>query len=261
MSVFFDAIRLAWNALKNGQISSKDLNNLLNGHSTNPVDYVADNQKADALTNADVAAGLDNALTGNLDYQRSLAQLMQEQSFSAAEAAKTRDFNAEQAEIARQWEERMSNSSYQRQAADLAAAGFNPALVLNGSGASTPVVSAASAVNPASPSASSPRLGSKAANLILSAVELMSGMAQSNARIAANNEKIKNELYAAVRRLDASQEYNKVLAERNSLNSEKIGLAYDRFYQEFDNPKKAASDYSSSAVYSADKSLHRYNNR
>jgi len=53
--------------------------------------------------------------------------------------------SADQAESQRDWEENMSNSAYQRQVQDLAAAGLNPMLgFMKGSGASTPAGAAGS---------------------------------------------------------------------------------------------------------------------
>lgn len=56
-------------------------------------------------------------------------------------------FNAEQAELQRQWEAQMSNTAHQREVNDLKAAGLNPILSAGGTGASTPVASNASASN------------------------------------------------------------------------------------------------------------------
>ena len=48
------------------------------------------------------------------------------------------NFNAEQAAINRQWQENLSNTAHRREVQDLIAAGFNPLLTTQGSGASTP---------------------------------------------------------------------------------------------------------------------------
>lgn len=57
--------------------------------------------------------------------------------FQQASADKQMDFQSREAQYTRTWEERMSNTAYQRAAADMKAAGINP-LSMSNSGASTP---------------------------------------------------------------------------------------------------------------------------
>lgn len=60
---------------------------------------------------------------------------MNYQTQSAQEAMR---FNAEQAQINRDWQERMSNTAYQRAVTDMKKAGLNPILAFQNGGASTP---------------------------------------------------------------------------------------------------------------------------
>lgn len=58
--------------------------------------------------------------------------------FNAEQAALDREFQSSEAQKLRDWQEELSNTAYQRARKDLEAAGYNPLLVVGGSGASSP---------------------------------------------------------------------------------------------------------------------------
>lgn len=74
--------------------------------------------------------------------------------FNAQQAQWQRDFNASEAWVARQWQEEMANTAYQRQVKDMEKAGLNPMLaVAKGNGAPAPAIGAASSGQASSMSA------------------------------------------------------------------------------------------------------------
>ena len=92
-----------------------------------------------------VTPGLGSAISGGLGFLGS----MQTNATNASNAQAANAFNAQQAQINRDYQTEMSNTAYQRQVADMQAAGLNPMLAyMKGGGASSPSGSTASATVP-----------------------------------------------------------------------------------------------------------------
>jgi len=110
-----------------------------------------------------------------------------------AENQRTRDFSAQQAEIQRQFEERMSNTSFQRGMSDMQSAGLNPILAYSQGGASTPVGASANGAGTAHTADSNPigQMG-RIAQIVLGGVSAgarLSAMSnQTTAKILAQEE-------------------------------------------------------------------------
>lgn len=84
--------------------------------------------------------GVDDLIMGGLSFAGGLYA----QDQTNARQARQEEFNAEQARINRDFQERMSNTQYQRGMADMRAAGLNPMLAYSKGGASSPTGATAS---------------------------------------------------------------------------------------------------------------------
>lgn len=153
----------------------------------------------------------------------SAAQADKQMAFQQASAREAMQFNADQAELSRQWQEMMSNTAHQREIKDLQAAGLNPVLsAMGGSGA--PVTSGATASGYSSQGAK----GDTDTSLSGALVSLFGSMLQSQTAIA--NQAVSARTQEAI--ADRNNSTSRLIAELQSqtqLNSATIAAAASQY--------------------------------
>lgn len=150
------------------------------------------------------------------------AQAQRQMDFQNTSNAKAMAFSAQQAQIARDFEERMSNTAHQREIKDLVSAGLNPILSAT-RGASTPSSPSASGV---SSSGSKGNTDSSMTNMFSGMLQAIIGQATALQTTAMNNQtslettKMTNDISKIISQIGASAQLGS--ANINASTNDKI---------------------------------------
>lgn len=156
---------------------------------------IEENAANGARSVSDVIGSLDegfgtwlNNVTGVTASQKwQTSEREASQAYSTAERLAGQDFTHAENQLARDWQERMSNTSIQRQMADAQAAGVNPYYLFgagNASGAGVPVASGSSGTGQGASGVSAPGSGNSA-SAVSSAIQSLGSLFKEIVKVAA----------------------------------------------------------------------------
>lgn len=166
----------------------------------------------------ELASGGLQAYSSAKQQQTAIEEAQKARDFNAGQAAISRDFSSAEALRQMQFQERMANTSHQRQMADLKAAGLNPILAATG-GAPSPGGAMGSAATASGPAA-------QAIDTLGPALSTAMGVAQLKQQL--RNQKQIEKTEAERTSLTQAQAYNTMVNSQSGLIEQRIRMQDER---------------------------------
>lgn len=216
--------------------------NTLNGNTSGTSGKKTGSSALDVYNNYQSVAG-----STRRDFAGNIEPYITAAAYSQAQADA---FNAEQAQINRDWQMSMSSTAHQREVADLKAAGLNPIISAYGQGASTGSGSAASSTN---------QLTGVLGNMAMSALNAVSNLSQAQLANATQSLTAQKAADASKYAANLNAQTQVYVTKLNNMNAQTIARISGEYNLKSTQVSAYASQYAAelanaASIYASNKS-------